>query len=70
MSEVLRFGFGTHRRLGWNLARVELEVALPRLSTRIPDLRLAVTHDDLEFAQNSIVYRLHAPPLTWGPTDL
>jgi cytochrome P450 len=62
----MAFGFGTHQCLGQNLARVELEVALPRLFQRIPALRLAVPEEELEFVQNSIVYGLHALPLTWG----
>jgi cytochrome P450 len=62
----LAFGFGSHQCLGQNLARVELEVALPRLFERIPDLRLAVPKEEIEFVHNSIVYGLQSLPLTWG----
>ncbi|MER6813329.1 cytochrome P450 [Spirillospora sp. NPDC000708] len=36
------FGHGLHRCLGASLARMELQVALSALVTRLPGLRLAV----------------------------
>ena len=60
------FGFGTHQCLGQNLARAELQVALPRIFERIPDLRLAVPHDQLDFTQNSIVFGARKLPVAWG----
>jgi cytochrome P450 len=59
------FGFGSHQCLGQNLARVEMQVAWPRLFERIPDLRLAVAEDELDFKKNSIVYGLKTLPVTW-----
>lgn len=59
------FGFGSHQCLGQNLARVEMQVAWPRLFERIPDLRLAVPEDELPFKKNSIVYGLKSLPVTW-----
>ncbi|MEU1365527.1 cytochrome P450 [Streptomyces sp. NPDC005803] len=59
------FGFGSHQCLGQNLARVEMQVAWPRLFERIPDLRLAVAQDELDFKKNSIVYGLKSLPVTW-----
>ncbi|KPI08905.1 Linalool 8-monooxygenase [Actinobacteria bacterium OK074] len=59
------FGFGTHQCLGQNLARVEMQVAWPRLFERIPGLRLAVDTDALPFKTNSIVYGLTSLPVTW-----
>lgn len=61
----MAFGFGTHQCLGQNLARVEMQVAWPRLFARIPDLRLAVDVDALPFKTNSIVYGLESLPVTW-----
>jgi cytochrome P450 len=61
----MAFGFGTHQCLGQNLARVEMQVAWPRLFERIPDLRLAVDADTLPFKKNSIVYGLESLPVTW-----
>lgn len=59
------FGFGSHQCLGQNLARVEMQVAWPRLFERIPGLRLAIAEDELPFKKNSIVYGLNSLPVTW-----
>ncbi|QKV94247.1 cytochrome P450 [Streptomyces sp. NA02950] len=59
------FGFGTHQCLGQNLARVEMEVAWPRLFERIPGLRLAVAEDELDFKSETAVYGLKSLPVTW-----
>lgn len=59
------FGFGSHQCLGQNLARVEMQVVWPRLFERIPDLRLALPVDELDFKKNSIVYGLKSLPVTW-----
>jgi len=40
-NEHLTFGFGAHRCMGANLARMEIAVALDRILDRLPDLRLA-----------------------------
>lgn len=61
----LAFGFGSHQCLGQNLARVEMQVAWPRLFERIPNLRLAIEEDKLPFKKNSIVYGLKSLPVTW-----
>ena len=61
----IAFGFGSHQCLGQNLARVELQIAWPRLFERIPNLRLAVAEDELPFKTNSIVYGLKSLPVTW-----
>ncbi len=45
----LAFGHGIHHCLGAPLARLEVEVALTRLFTRFPALRLAVDPDELEW---------------------
>ncbi|GAA3546576.1 cytochrome P450 [Amycolatopsis ultiminotia] len=61
----LAFGHGVHQCLGQNLARVELQAALPRLFQRLPELRLAVPEDQLRFRDSHIVYGLHELPVTW-----
>ncbi|MGP4045644.1 cytochrome P450 [Streptomyces sp. 2A115] len=61
----MAFGFGTHQCLGQNLARVELQIAWPRLFERVPRLRLAVAPEELPFKTNAIVYGLKSLPVTW-----
>ncbi|WP_369228639.1 cytochrome P450 (plasmid) [Streptomyces sp. R39] len=61
----LAFGHGVHQCLGQNLARIELQAALPRLFQRVPELRLAVPEDQLRFRDTHIVYGLYELPVTW-----
>jgi cytochrome P450 len=63
----LAFGFGSHQCIGQQLARVELQEALTRLFHRIPDLRLAVPAESLDFKQNTLVYGVRKLPIAWGP---
>ena len=46
----LAFGAGIHVCLGAKLARTEIEIALERLFTRFPDLRLAVPRSALRYS--------------------
>ena len=59
------FGYGVHQCLGQNLARVELEVVFASLFDRLPDLRLAVPLDGLDFRDHLAIYGLHRLPVTW-----
>ncbi|MFF0149628.1 cytochrome P450 [Amycolatopsis sulphurea] len=59
----LAFGYGIHRCIGAELARMELRAAYPALVRRFPDLRLAVAPQDLEFRKVSIVYGLDSLPV-------
>jgi cytochrome P450 len=61
----LGFGFGVHQCIGQNLARVELQVALSTLVRRLPDLRLAVPPEELDFADEKEIYGMHELPVTW-----
>jgi len=45
----LAFGAGPHRCAGSNLARLNLRVAIGELVQRLPDLRLAVAPEEVEF---------------------
>lgn len=62
----MAFGFGTHQCLGQNLARLELRTAWLRLFERIPDLRLAVSPEELAFKDSTQVFGLRSLPVTWG----
>ncbi|MEU8503741.1 cytochrome P450 [Streptomyces brevispora] len=59
------FGFGIHQCLGQNLARAELEIALPALFDRLPGLRLAVPAEEVPFKPGDTVQGLLELPVTW-----
>ena len=59
----LAFGYGAHRCLGAELARIELRTALPALARRFPDLALAAAPADLGFRKLSIVHGLERLPV-------
>ncbi|MET7645953.1 cytochrome P450 [Streptomyces sp. NPDC005426] len=59
------FGFGIHQCLGQNLARAELEIALPALFGRLPGLRLAAPAEEIPFKPGDTVQGLIELPVTW-----
>ncbi|MEW1690989.1 cytochrome P450 [Streptomyces sp. NPDC091265] len=59
------FGFGIHQCLGQNLARAELEIALPALFSRLPGLRLAAPAEEIPFKPGDTVQGLLELPVTW-----
>ncbi|MEU9453960.1 cytochrome P450 [Streptomyces sp. NPDC048277] len=59
------FGWGIHQCVGQQLARIELQVVFGTLFRRIPDLRLAVGPDALEFKGDSLAYGIYELPVTW-----
>lgn len=61
----MAFGHGLHQCLAQQLARVELQVALPALVTRFPDLRLAVDVRELPFRADSALHGVERLPVTW-----
>lgn len=61
----LAFGYGTHQCLGQSLARVELQIALPALLRRLPNLRLVTPLEQLKFRNDTITYGVHALPVAW-----
>jgi cytochrome P450 len=64
-SQHLAFGYGTHYCPGASLARLEMELALPALFRRLPDLRLAAQVDDLSFRYDTVVYGVNTLPVAW-----
>jgi cytochrome P450 len=62
----LAFGYGLHRCIGAELARMELRTAYPALVRRFPDIRLAVEPDDLSYRKLSFVFGVEALPVTLG----
>ncbi|MFJ6671720.1 cytochrome P450 [Actinosynnema sp. NPDC091369] len=61
----LAFGSGVHQCIGHSLARLEMRVALRALVTDLPDLRLAVPFEDVEFKFDAPIYGLRSLPVTW-----
>ncbi|RHW26490.1 cytochrome P450 [Nocardioides immobilis] len=59
----LSFGWGMHRCVGAELARMELRTALRMLAERYPDLSMAVAIDDLDFRKLSAVYGVETLPV-------
>jgi cytochrome P450 len=62
----LAFGHGLHHCLGAELARMELETALPALVRRFPGLRLAVPNEELDFHRHSAVFGVRELPVVLG----
>jgi cytochrome P450 len=62
----LAFGWGMHRCVGAELARMELRTALRMLAERFPDLSMATSIDALEFRKLSAVYGVEALPVYTG----
>jgi cytochrome P450 len=52
----LAFGLGPHHCIGAALARMHLQVALPAIAKRFPDLQLACREDELQW-QNTVLQR-------------
>jgi cytochrome P450 len=59
----LAFGHGIHHCLGAPLARLEARVALGRLLSRYPDLRLAVPSQELSWKPGSLIRGLSTLPV-------
>ncbi len=68
-AATLSFGHGTHYCVGAPLARIQLEVALTKLLTRFPDLRLAVDADELEWESGALMRGLAKLPVSLSAAD-
>jgi cytochrome P450 len=62
-SSHLAFGYGFHRCVGAELARMELRAAYPALARRFPDLTLAVPAEELAYHAKSIVFGVESVPV-------
>lgn len=62
-SSHLAFGWGVHRCIGAELARMELRAAYPALVRRFPEMHLAVEPQELSYRQTSVVYGVDTLPV-------
>jgi cytochrome P450 len=62
----LAFGYGLHRCIGAELARMELRAAYPALVRRFPEIRLATDPSELSYRKLSFVFGVDALPVTLG----
>ncbi|CAL9399944.1 cytochrome P450 [Streptomyces sp. NPDC052610] len=63
----LAFGHGIYRCIGMPLARAELQIALPALFRRFPDLELAVRPEQIKPQSTFIMNGLESLPVRLGP---
>jgi cytochrome P450 len=68
-SPHVAFGYGFHRCVGAELARLELRIAFPRLVRRFPELALAAAPESLQLRDQSIVYAVDSLPVHLGGTS-
>lgn len=65
-SEHLTFGYGAHQCLGKNLARMELQIFLQELTTRLPHLELA--EQAFQYVPNTSFRGPEHLRVRWDPT--
>lgn len=61
----LAFGYGVHRCLGEPLARLELRIGFTALLRRFPELRLAVSAENVLMRSDMVIYGVHELPVEW-----
>jgi cytochrome P450 len=65
----LTFGHGMHRCLGAPISRLMLNVIVPELFRRLPDLRLAVPAEELRWLPDRLLTGYASIPVTWSGPD-
>ncbi|WP_225729219.1 MULTISPECIES: cytochrome P450 [unclassified Nocardia] len=61
----MAFGYGLHRCVGAQLARMELQIALASLLERFPGLHLAVSAAEVPWKAGMLVHGPRALPVSW-----
>jgi cytochrome P450 len=59
------FGSGIHQCLGQPVARMLLQVTLPKLHTRLPALRLAVPTEEITYLEGRTIWGPRELPVAW-----
>ncbi len=65
ISPHLAFGYGAHRCVGAELAKMELRIAYPALLRRFPELRLDVPAGEVSFHEYSVVHGVDTLPVAF-----
>jgi cytochrome P450 len=60
------FGYGAHRCVGAELAKIEMRAAFPALVRRFPEMRLALDAAEIPYRKRSIVFGLERLPVHLG----
>jgi cytochrome P450 len=60
------FGHGIHQCLGQQLARIEMRIGYTGLFREFPDLRLAVSAQDVPLRDQMSIYGVHSLPVEWS----
>jgi cytochrome P450 len=63
----MSFGHGIHHCIGLPLAKMQIEIALTRLISRYPDLRLEVAPEDVRWENSALLRGLAALPVLLRP---
>ncbi|HEY3734319.1 MAG TPA: cytochrome P450 [Streptosporangiaceae bacterium] len=66
---IMSFGHGLHHCIGVPLAKMQIEIALTKLITRYPDLRLAVDRDQIRWEDGALLRGLISLPVAVTPLD-
>ncbi|KAL2813857.1 cytochrome P450 55A3 [Aspergillus granulosus] len=61
----LAFGFGDHRCIAEALARAELEAVFESLFQKLPNLKLAINHDDIQYSAPHRDVGIVELPVVW-----
>jgi cytochrome P450 len=61
----LGFGHGPHFCPGAHLARMELQVSLDTILSRLPGLRIDVSEEDLAWREGTVIWGLTSFPVSW-----
>ena len=59
------FGHGIHQCLGQQLARIEMRIGFATLLRSFPDLRLAVSAEEVPMRDDMAIYGVHKLPIAW-----
>ena len=63
----LAFSYGTHHCMGQNLARKELAIALPRIVSRLQNLKIVAERSDLSYRPNVMIRAMRGLYIAFDP---